>query len=199
MAAVLDVWIARPGSACLVDDDQWLVRVFDAHGTIFAWAGTTYSDLAAPHAHWAGTIPPGTYVVQAVNANTHVETDHAIVDVGCDGIACVHLYVAGKPGSQKCKITITSVTGLGAPNPKEIHVVGTATGCPKVEVIVSCATSITHMVAVPVPASGDWAVNVTAENLRCVCGKPVTVVAQCADDPKCFDRFQSEALKCSSG
>jgi hypothetical protein len=198
MPAVLDVWVAKPGSVCQVDDDHWLVRVFDAHGTIFSWFGTTYTDLSAPHAHWAGTIPPGTYVVQAVNANTGVETDHAIVVVDCAGLACVHLYVTAKPGSQKCKIAITGVTGLGEPDPKVIHVVGTASGCPKVEVIVSCATAIKNTAVVPVSASGDWIASISANNLRCRCGKPVTVVAQCADDPKCFDKFQSEALKCTS-
>ena len=81
MAAVLDVWIAKPGDACLVDDDEWLVRVFDAHGTVFQWAGNIYTDLPAPHAHWAGTIPPGCYVVQAVNAKSGVNTDHVIVTV----------------------------------------------------------------------------------------------------------------------
>ena len=43
MAAILDVWIAKPGDACLVDDDEWLVTVDDPHGVIFQWAGTTYA------------------------------------------------------------------------------------------------------------------------------------------------------------
>src|SRR5215468_10420180 len=113
MSAVLDVWIAKPGDASLVDDDEWLVRVFDARGIIFQWAGNTYDNLLAPHAHWAGTIPPGCYVVQAVNAQSGINTDHVIVTVGCEGNVCVRLFVGDNRQPNGCEIKITDVIGFG--------------------------------------------------------------------------------------
>jgi hypothetical protein len=96
--AMLDVWVARPGAACRVDDHDWFVRVEDAHGTPYEWAGHSYGSMPAPHAHWAGTIPPGTYVVRAARKAAKqgdpTEAAPAIVEVPCDGVACVRLYVA---------------------------------------------------------------------------------------------------------
>jgi hypothetical protein len=102
--AMLDVWVARPGAACRVDDRDWMVRIEDAHGVAYAWAGTSYDSLPAPHAHWAGTIPPGTYVVRASRKagkpGEPTNAEAAIVEVACDGIACVRLYVAPIPVRQ---------------------------------------------------------------------------------------------------
>jgi hypothetical protein len=97
MAAILDVWIARPGDPCYVDDHAWVVRVFDCKGVIYHWANNDYGQLPAPHAHWAGTIPPGCYVVRAEGKDAQgkaMQTDHAIVTVGCEGHVCVRLFVS---------------------------------------------------------------------------------------------------------
>lgn len=196
MAAVLDVWVAKPGAACLVDDEEWLVTVYDAHGNVFEWAGSTYQNLPAPHAHWAGTIPPGCYVVQAINAKTGAHTDHAIVTVGCDGLACVHLFVPKEGGPQRCKITIKEVVGIGEQVADSIHVTGTAAGCNKVEVSVTCSTGKPHTVVVNVGANGLWTADIDARNLRCICGKPVSVIARCAEHPECADELEEHKLHC---
>jgi len=99
---MLDVWVARSGAACLVDDRHWRVRIEDGHGHVYTWAGNSYGDLHAPQAHWAGTIPPGTYVVRArlygAKKREAEEADAAIVEVGCDGVSCVRLHVARPRG-----------------------------------------------------------------------------------------------------
>jgi hypothetical protein len=102
MAAILDVWVTKPGDPCYVDDGQWVVRVYDADGRTYHWANTNYGQLPAPQAHWVGTIPPGCYVVQAEGKDERgkpVLSDHAIVEVGCDDHACVRLFVP--PGDRK--------------------------------------------------------------------------------------------------
>jgi hypothetical protein len=99
--STLDVWVARPGSACRVDDNDWQVRVEDAHGQPYKWAGTSYAWLPAPNAHWAGAIPPGTYVVSAwrvaPKAGEPNRAESAIVEVGCVAVACVRLFVGMRP------------------------------------------------------------------------------------------------------
>lgn len=96
----LDVWVARPGMACRVDDLDWTVHVSDAHLEPYTWAGTSYANLPAPNAHWAGTLPPGTYVVHATRRAARkgepTRAEATIVEVGCDEVACVRLFVAGK-------------------------------------------------------------------------------------------------------
>jgi len=98
---LLDVWVARPGAACRVDDEDWVVRIEDAHGAVYQWAGTSYGALAAPHAHWAGNMQPGTFVVSAYRINAKKgepnQSDSAIVEVGCDGVRCVRLFVRVRP------------------------------------------------------------------------------------------------------
>jgi hypothetical protein len=99
MAAILDIWITKPGDPCYVDDSHWTIRVSDCHGMPYHWASRDYSQLPAPQGHWAGAIPPGTYVVQAAGKDAKgspLLTDHAIAHVGCEGSACVFLYVGGQ-------------------------------------------------------------------------------------------------------
>lgn len=201
MAAILDVWIAKPGDACLVDDDEWLVTVDDPHGLIFEWAGTTYANLPAPHAHWAGTIPPGCYVVHAVNARTGATTDHTITTVGCTGDVCVRLFVSGKEGEPPppdCKIKIKEVSGAGQPIASAIKVTGAAAGCQNVRVTVTCASGLTQSVTVAVSSGGTWTATIDAGNLRCICGKPATVIAQCVEHRECKDELRLQKLQCLS-
>ena len=98
MAAILDVWVMQPGRPCYVDDNEWIIRVFDESGVVYKWNGASYGVLPAPKANWSGTIPPGCYVVRGfLKANPNIVTDHAIVSLGCSGYRCVRLYVP-KPG-----------------------------------------------------------------------------------------------------
>jgi hypothetical protein len=202
VAAILDVWIARPGDACHVDDHAWTVHVADAHGVAYHWAANDYSSLPAPQAHWAGTVPPGCYVVHAtLDAKPSVATDHAIVVVGCDGSACVRLYVAGShrdpnPSDGDCAITITEVEATGHGVIETVQVAGTAAGCAEVEVSVACRPGKEQTTTVTVSPSGSW--KATLKGLRvleCKCGGPVTVTATCTADPKCSAKWH-EPLKC---
>jgi hypothetical protein len=195
MAPVLDVWVAKPGSACLVDDGDWLVRVYDAHGNIFQRDGKVYDDLPAPHGHWAGTIPPGCYVVQAFNKNTGIETDHAIITVECAGTACVHLFVGGKQPEGPCKIVIKEVTGIGAPIPSSIHIKGTAANCDEITVGVTCSGGQMQTIVVPV-FGGAWAADIGNSNQSCKCGGRIAVLARCVKHPDCADKFASDRLQC---
>src|SRR5881392_3639126 len=103
MAAILNVWITKPGDPCYVDDHEWLVNIYDAHGNVYQHAGKVYGNLPAPQALWAGTIPPGCYVVQATGKDANgkeIQTDHAIVDADCEGVVCVRLYVSVSGGTK---------------------------------------------------------------------------------------------------
>lgn len=203
MATGLDVWIAKPGSACRVDDQAWKVTVYDAHNQVFQWASITYADLPAPKAHWTGSIPPGTYVVRAVSSKG-VSTDHAIAVVDCGEVACVRLFVAAPgrqepPRPQQCRVTVTEVVGLvsGGNAPSAIQVTGTAIDCSKVRVTVSCTTGETSKADVAVGAGGLWtAILKDIRQLECRCGGSVTVVARCADHPECVTQFEADDLRC---
>jgi hypothetical protein len=98
---MLDVWVAMPGAACRVDEQDWTVHISDAHLHPYTWAGTSFAALPAPNAHWAGVVPPGTYVVNATRkakkAGEPTRADATIVEVGCDGVSCVRLFVDAKP------------------------------------------------------------------------------------------------------
>lgn len=96
MTAELEVWVARRGDACHVDDGRWLITVFDCHGRPYNWSGRSYEDLPAPSGHWVGRVPPGTYLVRArrdEESDKAATTDVAIADVGCSGSVCVRLFV----------------------------------------------------------------------------------------------------------
>jgi hypothetical protein len=205
MATGLEVWIARPGSACRMDDGSWLVTVYDAHNQVFEWAGMSYANMAAPNAHWAGSIPPGTYVVRAKHKTTGVQTDHAIAYVHCGEAVCVHLYVAGKKPDRPdrpsddhhCAIEIREVVGIDGPIPSAIEVTGHATGCKSVRVTLTCSNEARRELVVPVSASGQWlALFKELQELNCRCHRMVAVVAQCVEHRECMDRYQSDKLNC---
>lgn len=101
---MLDIWVAKPGAACQVDDRDWVVHIADAHLYPYSWAGTSYAALPAPQAHWAGNIPPGTYVITATRPKAKPgepnRADAVIVNVCCDGLNCVRLFVNAKPSRE---------------------------------------------------------------------------------------------------
>src|SRR5438445_5957291 len=193
--AVLDVWIAQPGSACRVDDHSWIVTVFDAHANIFEWAGITYTNLSAPNGHWAGKLPPGTYVVQAVSSDTGVSTDHAIVAVECNDAACIRLFVPGQqaPPTDRCQINVKDAVGL-LTDPKStdatiVQVTGTATKCKEVQVVVTCQPG-NGQTTVTVQADGTWQANVPIKRSGCRCGGSLRILASCTENKNCVTEFE---------
>lgn len=203
MGAGLNIWIAKPGSACQVDDEEWRITVSDAHNKIYEWAGNVYADLPAPNAHWASAMPPGTYVIRAVNEKTGARTDRAIAVVTCDAVTCVRLYVGapdrGDPAlPTRCKIAIKEVRGIGKRILNSIQVSGTAVKCKKIELTVTCTSgeNRTTTTTVAVKADGSWDVNVDVSGLACYCGKRVSVIARCLEDANCVDRFDTDKLNC---
>lgn len=204
MSIGLDVWIARAGCAAHVDDAAWRVFIFDAHGKPYEWAGTAYSNLSAPHAHWAGTIPPGTYVVQAVNEASGAHTDHAIVAVEPMKASSVRLYVAGRedrpgrpgrPTGKRCALTIETVFGDGGQPPRTIAVTGTAQGCSQVEVYLLCRQKPAGKATATV-SGGTWKAVIAADRESCRCDGPVSVIARCAEHEDCETRFDTDRLQC---
>lgn len=191
MAAILDVWVARPGDACHVDDHHWTVHVFDSHGVPYKWATNDYSNLPAPQAHWAGAIPPGCYLVTATGTNEHgepVSTDHAIANVGCDGIVCVHLYVAGQHHDEphRCTIEIKDVEATGDAVVTSVEVSGTATDCNEVEVTFACREGEVQAITATVTSAGTWKVTFDeVRRLECKCGGPVHITARCTTNRRC--------------
>lgn len=206
MATGLDVWIAKQGHACRVDDGSWRVTIYDAHDKVFQWGGVSYSNLPAPQAHWAGNIPPGTYVVRAVSEDKKFTTDSAIVTVECVKIACALLYVAPSGGrrdvpktpepERNCRIEIKDVEGIGDSVPRAIKVTGLAANCKKVKVTISCGDDKTSKVEVVVGSNGQWMAEMQTRELRCRCGKPVVVIARCVEHPDCVDKFETDKLRC---
>jgi len=201
MGTGLNIWVAKPGNPCQVDDKAWRITVYDDNYQTYHWAGISYADLPAPHAHWAGAIPPGTYVVRAVNQNTGVRTDHAIAVVTCEGVACVRLYVAAQgrtePQPTRCEIKIANVAGLTEGDiPVAILVNGTAVKCNKIEVIVSCHSGRTQTTVVNVEPGGGWTAQLKTESLECRCGRRVKVIARCVEDQNCVDKFETDRLRC---
>ncbi|WP_133117841.1 hypothetical protein [Burkholderia ubonensis] len=203
MAAILDVWIAKPGDPCYVDDREWFVNVLDANGNVYHWSSKDYANLQAPHGHWADSIPPGCYIVQAQGRDDKgqpIYTDHAIVEVGCEGYVCVRLFVADAqepgPRPRRCEIQITEVTGIGS-EPTSIQVSGTAVNCKQIDITVHCRSAQTAHTVAAVTASGHWTANLSASELRCKCGRGVFVKAFCVDDPNCVRVFETEKLSCT--
>lgn len=94
MAGVLEVWIAQPDNLGGVDDDRWTLSVHDAMRRPLVWQNKQFVGLQAHHGHWAGTVPPGHYVVTAQRRSDRdkLRTHPALVQVGCEGIACVRLF-----------------------------------------------------------------------------------------------------------
>ncbi len=198
--SVLDVWIAKPGNVCRMDDGPWYLTIFDAHGNVFTWAGNTYSDQPAPQGHWSGFVTPGTYIVQAVSQAQGLWTDRAIVAVNCSDSACARLYVGPKSGpSGECEIKVKDVRGI-ASNPSAaiataIRVAGTAQNCQEVLVTVSCNSGSGQNTA-SVQSDGSWEVEVSIQP-GCRCGGSCQVTAQCVQNERCRDAYSTSALKCS--
>lgn len=115
--ATLNVWIHDKTDPCKIDDGVfWFVSVTYCNGQPVKWCGHTYSGELAKCGHVELQLPPGCYVVRALQFFPKIFfnlTDHAIVVVGCDEKACVHLYTPTdrqRPGSASLSARFLAAT-----------------------------------------------------------------------------------------
>ncbi len=92
----LNVWIHDSVDPCRINDAGfWFVSVSYCNGSPVEWCGHTYSGETAKCGHAEIELPPGCYVVRGFwffPPNFRFFTDSAILTLGCDEKACVHLY-----------------------------------------------------------------------------------------------------------
>jgi hypothetical protein len=117
--ATLNVWIHNKTDPCRIDDGPWFVHVTYCNGTPVEWCGHTYSAEPANCGHGEIQLPPGCYVVFAVQVLflppiiRFTLTDHAIAIVGCGEHACVNLYTPADrqpPGSAALRALLLAET-----------------------------------------------------------------------------------------
>ncbi len=102
------------------------------------------------------------------------------------------IYLGGY--EMACTITITDAFGVGSPTPSEVHVLGTATDCKEVKVLLSCASPPGNEVVVPVDGTGHWSA-VFTQVANCQCNGQVRIRVVCTADPDC-QITQSRDLPC---
>jgi hypothetical protein len=95
--ATFNVWIHDKHDPCKISDEGWSVMVTYCNGNLVEWCGkSAIEEAKCGHAEFQ--LPPGCYVVRAVQwillkpLPLFYFSEHAIVVVGCDQIACVHLF-----------------------------------------------------------------------------------------------------------
>lgn len=109
--ATLNVWVHDNQDTCKISDNTWFVTATYCNGEVVEWCGHEFIAEPANCGHAEFRLPPGCYVVRAFRAVIVGRfiyfsfTEHAIVIVGCDELACVHLFAptdrqsVGWPGS----------------------------------------------------------------------------------------------------
>lgn len=96
--ATLNVWVHDPTDPCKISDTPWKITVTYCNGNPVEWCGHTFSAEEAQCGHAEFQLPPGCYIVRGftfllLNKIFFFSlTEHALVIVGCDEAACVHLY-----------------------------------------------------------------------------------------------------------
>jgi hypothetical protein len=95
--ATLNVWVHDKRDPCKISDDFWFVAVTYCNGNPVEWCGHTYGGEAAKCGHAEFQLPPGCYVIHGFQFILEpfprfYFSDHAIVVIDCDQVACVHLY-----------------------------------------------------------------------------------------------------------
>jgi hypothetical protein len=99
----LNVWVHDQADPCKISDETWFVTITYCSGASVEWCGTTYAFMEAKCGHLEVELPPGCYVAFAsrfvfVPGNPFpfnrilISSHFALAMVGCDQIACVHLY-----------------------------------------------------------------------------------------------------------
>lgn len=96
--ATLNVWIHDEQDTCKISDRVWFVTVTYCNGEVVEWCGHTFFAEPAKCGHAEFQLPPGCYVVRGFRWITFKPfplfffTEHAVVIVGCEESACVHLF-----------------------------------------------------------------------------------------------------------
>jgi len=96
----LNVWVHDEGNPCRMSDEVWLVNVTYCSGLLVEWCGKTYGFIEAKCGHTEIELPPGCYIVYALQLlfvpgskfPFFRSTHFGMVMVECDCTACVHLY-----------------------------------------------------------------------------------------------------------
>ena len=97
--ATLNVWVHDKVDPCNISDELWFITVTHCNGKVLTWCNHTYFLELANCGHAEFRLPPGCYIVRGFQWIPHRPlplfhfTEHAIVIVNCDQVACVHLYV----------------------------------------------------------------------------------------------------------
>ncbi len=98
--ATLNVWVHDKLELCKISEELWLITVTYCNGNPVEWCGHNYWIEEAKCGHAEFQLPPGCYIIHAFQwffikqgqLPLFYFSEHAIVVVNCDELACVHLY-----------------------------------------------------------------------------------------------------------
>jgi hypothetical protein len=96
--AKVDVWITATGDACRIATQEHFVYVLHCNGDVLTWCGKTYSGMLTSCGHLEIEIPPGCYIIGAVESTGGVTplgnglTHIAVVRANCGDEKCVTLF-----------------------------------------------------------------------------------------------------------
>jgi hypothetical protein len=96
--ATPNVWVHDKQDPCRISDEVWFASVTYCNGNPVEWCGHTFSFEEAKCGHVELRLPRGCYIVHAIEFFFLNKlflfrfTEHAIVIVNCDELACAHLY-----------------------------------------------------------------------------------------------------------
>jgi hypothetical protein len=96
--AILNGWVHDKRDRCKISDEFWFAAVTHCNGSLVKWCGHTCGGEGAKCGHVEFQLPLGCYIIRAFQWNPHQPipvfyfSNHAIVVIGCDQVACVHLF-----------------------------------------------------------------------------------------------------------
>jgi hypothetical protein len=118
--ATLNVWVHDIVDPCRISDEPWFVAVTYCNGNPVEWCGHTYWLEEAKCGHAEFQLPPGCYIIYGFQFFLSKPlplfrlTERAMVVVGCDQLACVHLYnppYRQLPGNASMAVRYLAETG----------------------------------------------------------------------------------------
>lgn len=92
--AKLNVFVSGYGEPCSLDSDYWIIGIFDCKLQPFKWCNFNYK-IPAKCGFAEIRIPPGTYVIMAINEKQRNFTCPVIVSLPCEETKCVKLFQMG--------------------------------------------------------------------------------------------------------
>lgn len=103
----LNIWVHDVKDPCRISDQTWRINITDCQNRVVSYCGQRYANLPARCGHLELRLPPGCYIVWGALGvairppflYANYVTHFGIVQVDCDGKACVHLYA---PSYKKC-------------------------------------------------------------------------------------------------